>query len=107
MTYLDMTHQIEVLDLLYQMNVQENRTIVMVLHDINLACRYADHIVAIREGKVAAQGRPAEIITAELMKTVFSLDCEIISDPFYGTPLCIPRGQARSAPSLPAPADAV
>ncbi len=106
-TYLDMTHQIEVLDLLYQMNVHENRTIVMVLHDINLACRYADHIVAICEGKVAAQGRPAEIINAELIKTVFALDCEIIPDPLYGTPLCIPRGQARSAPILPAPVDAV
>lgn len=92
-TYLDLTHQIEVLDLLYELNVQEQRTIVMVLHDINLACRYADHIVAIRDGSIKAMGRPEEIICSELMQTVFQLPCEIIPDPLYGTPMCVPHGK--------------
>lgn len=92
-TYLDLTHQIEVLDLLYELNVQEQRTIVMVLHDINLACRYADHIVAIRDGSIKAMGRPEDIICSELMQTVFQLPCEIIPDPLYGTPMCVPHGK--------------
>jgi len=92
-TYLDLTHQIEVLDLLYDLNVQEQRTIVMVLHDINLACRYANHIVAIRDGSIKAMGRPEDIICSELMQTVFQLPCEIIPDPLYGTPMCVPHGK--------------
>lgn len=98
-TYLDLTHQIEVLDLLYELNVQEQRTIVMVLHDINLACRYADHIVAIRDGSIKAKGTPGEIINSELMQTVFQLPCEIIPDPLYGTPMCVPRGKGKRRPS--------
>ncbi|AJY73830.1 ABC transporter ATP-binding protein [Paenibacillus beijingensis] len=94
-TYLDLTHQIEVLDLLYEMNDRERRTIVMVLHDLNLACRYADHIVAIRQGKIQAQGRPDEVVTTELIEAVFQLKCEIIADPLYGTPLCIPHDKSR------------
>ncbi|RAR41224.1 ABC transporter ATP-binding protein [Paenibacillus sp. MDMC362] len=97
-TYLDLTHQIEVLDLLYELNVQEQRTIVMVLHDINLACRYADHIVAIRDGSIKAKGAPGEIINSELMQTVFQLPCEIIPDPLYGTPMCVPRGKGMRRP---------
>ncbi|RUT35644.1 ABC transporter ATP-binding protein [Paenibacillus zeisoli] len=89
-TYLDMTHQIEVLDLLYEMNRRDDRTIVMVLHDINLACRYADHIVAIRAGQIEAEGKPGEVIDEQLIEKVFRLKCEIIPDPLYGTPLCIP-----------------
>ncbi|QAY67958.1 ABC transporter ATP-binding protein [Paenibacillus protaetiae] len=94
-TYLDLTHQIEVLDLLYDLNRKEQRTIVMVLHDINLACRYADHIVAIRKGKIEAEGKPEHIINAGLMANVFQLECEIIPDPLFGTPLCVPRGKGR------------
>ncbi|MFE0558545.1 ABC transporter ATP-binding protein [Paenibacillus sp. NPDC058910] len=97
-TYLDLTHQIEVLDLLYELNVQEQRTIVMVLHDINLACRYADHIVAIRDGSIKAKGKPGDIIDSELMQTVFQLPCEIIPDPLYGTPMCVPRGKGIRRP---------
>lgn len=92
-TYLDLTHQIEVLDLLFELNLREERTIVMVLHDINLACRYADHIVAIRKGKIEAEGQPSKVVDAKLMKTVFELQCDIIADPVYGTPLCIPHGK--------------
>jgi iron complex transport system ATP-binding protein len=94
-TYLDLTHQIEVLDLLYEMNDRDQSTIVMVLHDINLACRYADHIVAIRDGIIEAQGRPDEVVNVKLIETVFRLKCEIIPDPLYGTPLCIPHDNSR------------
>jgi len=91
-TYLDVTHQIEVLDLLYKLNQEENRTIVMVLHDINLACRYATNIIALVNKELYAQGRPEDIITVKLVKDVFQLNCKIIEDPIYGTPMCIPYG---------------
>ena len=102
-TYLDLTHQIEVLDLLYDLNAKEQRTIVMVLHDINLACRYADHIVAIRDGSIKAEGKPGDIINSDLMQTVFQLPCEIIQDPLYGTPMCIPCGKGKRRPSAVQP----
>ncbi|CAG9613050.1 Petrobactin import ATP-binding protein FpuD [Bacillus rhizoplanae] len=94
-TYLDMTHQIEVLDLLFELNENEQRTIVMVLHDLNLACRYADHIVAIRDKQIYAQGKPEDIINDKLVRDVFRMNCEIIRDPLFGTPLCIPQGKGR------------
>lgn len=102
-TYLDLTHQIEVLDLLYDLNAKEQRTIVMVLHDINLACRYADHIVAIRDGSIKAEGKPGDIINSDLMQNVFQLPCEIIPDPLYGTPMCVPRGKGKRRPSAVQP----
>lgn len=102
-TYLDLTHQIEVLDLLYDLNAKEQRTIVMVLHDINLACRYADHIVAIRDGSIKAEGKPGDIINSDLMQTVFQLPCEIILDPLYGTPMCVPCGKGKRRPSAVQP----
>jgi len=92
-TYLDLAHQIEVLDLLRDLNRQEGKTIVMVLHDLNLACRYADHMVAVHQRTAFAQGRPADILTEALVKQVFDLNCRIIADPFFGTPLCIPFGR--------------
>lgn len=95
-TYLDLAHQIEVLDLLRELNRKQNKTIIMVLHDLNLACRYADHMVAVHRGTAFAQGRPGDILTEALVKQVFDLDCRIIPDPFFGTPLCIPFG--REAP---------
>lgn len=94
-TYLDMSHQIEVLDLLFELNEREGRTIVMVLHDLNLACRYAHHIVAVHNKTVFAQGRPEDIVTREMVRTVFRMDCEIAVDPLFGTPLCIPHGRGR------------
>jgi iron complex transport system ATP-binding protein len=94
-TYLDMTHQIEILDLLFELNEREKRTIVMVLHDLNLACRYAHHVVAVHERGIFAQGKPEEIITEELVRTVFNMDCQITSDPLFGTPMCIPFGKGR------------
>ncbi|MCR6110152.1 ABC transporter ATP-binding protein [Bacillus sp. A301a_S52] len=95
-TYLDMTHQVDVLDLLFELNEKEQRTIVMVLHDINLACRYAHNIVAVKDKKIYAQGRPEEIITVNTLKNVFHMDCEIIYDPIFGTPLCVPHGRGRA-----------
>jgi len=89
-TFLDVAHQIEVLDLLRDLNRQQNKTIVMVLHDLNLACRYADHLVAVHQRGVAAAGAPQAILSEALVKTVFDLNCRIIDDPFYGTPLVIP-----------------
>jgi len=93
-TYLDLAHQIEVLDLLYQLNCQAGRTILMVLHDLNLACRYSHHLVALRQGTVVAQGSPPEVVTETLVKAVFGLDSRIIRDPVAGTPLCIPISQS-------------
>jgi len=97
-TYLDMAHQIEVLELLSELNELEGRTIVMVLHDINLACRYADHIVAVANGAVYAEGAPSDIVDEKLISGVFGMDCRMIRDPVYGTPLCVPIG-ARAAAS--------
>ncbi|KMY32471.1 ABC transporter [Lysinibacillus xylanilyticus] len=94
-TYLDLTHQIEILDLLFELNQQQKRTIIMVLHDINLACRYADHIITVRDRGVFQQGRPEEIMTKTLVKHVFDLDCKMTNDPIFGTPLCIPFGKGR------------
>ncbi|MBB6446305.1 ABC transporter ATP-binding protein [Bacillus benzoevorans] len=94
-TYLDMTHQIEILDLLFDLNENEQRTIVMVLHDLNLACRYAHNIVAIKDQKIFAQGKPENIINQNLVKSVFGMDCEVTLDPLFGTPLCIPHGRGR------------
>lgn len=96
-TYLDMSHQIEILDLLYELNQTEQRTIVMVLHDLNLACRYADHIVAVHDRSVVAEGHPHAIMTEELVRRVFQMDCQITRDPIYGTPMCIPFSKSRLA----------
>ncbi|KQX35220.1 iron-dicitrate transporter ATP-binding subunit [Devosia sp. Root436] len=96
-TFLDITHQIELLDLLGQLNRRDGQTIVAVLHDLNHACRYATHIIAMRDGAVIAEGPPREIVTAELVEAVFGLPCIIIDDPIAHTPLVIPRG------SLPMP----
>ncbi len=92
-TYLDLAHQIEVLDLLRQLNREEGKTIVMVLHDLNLACRYADHLVAVHQRRAFAQGAPADVLTEALVREVFALECRIIADPYFGTPLCIPVGR--------------
>lgn len=93
-TFLDIAHQIELLDLLAELNAQ-GRTVVAVLHDLNQACRYASHLVAMKDGVLVAEGNPAEIVTAELVETVFGLPCIVIPDPVAGTPLIVPKGQGR------------
>lgn len=90
-TFLDIAHQIEVLDLTARLNRDENRTIVIVLHDLNLACRYAHHVVAMRSGVIVAAGAPGDVITADTVADVFGLDCLVIDDPVSGTPLVVPR----------------
>lgn len=92
-TYLDLAHQIEVLDLLYDLNRNAGRTVIMVLHDLNMACRYSHHLVALRDGEVVDQGRPAEVVTETLVRQVFGLHSRIIPDPIAGTPLCVPISQ--------------
>ncbi|MEH7109209.1 ABC transporter ATP-binding protein [Bacillus sp. JJ1764] len=94
-TYLDMTHQIEILDLLFELNEEKKRTVVMVLHDLNLACRYAHNIVVIKDQQIYAEGKPEHVINCSLVKKVFNLDCEVTMDPLFGTPLCIPYGKGR------------
>jgi iron complex transport system ATP-binding protein len=92
-TFLDMAHQVEILDLLYHLNRQQERTIVMVLHDLNQACRYGDYLIALKAGQVVARGSPETIVTEQLVEQVFNLNCRIYSDPITGTPLCIPISQ--------------
>jgi iron complex transport system ATP-binding protein len=94
-TYLDMTHQIEILDLLFDLNQDNGRTVVMVLHDINLACRYADHIIAVKDKTVFAQGQPEDVVTCDMMQHVFEMICDVREDPLFGTPMCIPHGKGR------------
>ncbi|WP_088830669.1 ABC transporter ATP-binding protein [Paenibacillus tyrfis] len=94
-TYLDLAHQIEVLDLLYELNESEQRTIVMVLHDINLACRYAHNIVAIKDRKIWAEGRPQDIVNEDLIRSVFELESRIVEDPLFGTPMVVPFGRGK------------
>ena len=89
-THLDIAHQIEVLDLLKELTREHNRTIVMVLHDINLAVRYADNLIAMRDGKIKTFGEPHNVVTAQMMHEVFSIQAQILQDPVSGSPLCIP-----------------
>jgi iron complex transport system ATP-binding protein len=89
-TFLDLAHQVEVLDLLAGLNEREQRTIVLVLHDLNLACRYAHHLVAMKDGAIVAEGAPRDVITAETVDEVFGLACQVIDDPLTGTPLVLP-----------------
>jgi iron complex transport system ATP-binding protein len=99
-TFLDLSHQIDVLDLVLELNRRDGRTIVMVLHDLNLACRYAGHMVAMKQGKIVAQGDPVAVVTSDLVADVFGLACQVIDDPVSGTPLVIPIGRHHTAPSL-------
>ena len=95
-TFLDIAHQVEVLDLCADLH-EQGRTLVMVLHDLNQACRYATRVIAMRDGVLVAQGAPAEIVTADLVRDVFGLECRVIPDPETGTPLVVPA--ARRAPT--------
>ncbi|WP_037574944.1 ABC transporter ATP-binding protein [Phaeacidiphilus oryzae] len=89
-TYLDIAHQIEVLDLVAELNRERGQTTVAVLHDLNQAARYADHLVAMKAGRIAAEGPPSEVVTAELVREVFGLESVVVPDPVTGTPLVVP-----------------
>ncbi|WDI02059.1 ABC transporter ATP-binding protein [Paenibacillus urinalis] len=93
-TFLDMAHQLEVLQLLEELNISSQRTIVMVVHDLNHATRYAHHMIAIKQGKAAAIGSPQEVMTTEVMREVFGIEADIITDPRTGVPLCLPYALA-------------
>lgn len=88
-TYLDIAHQVELLDLCRDLN-RKGRTLVAVLHDLNLACRYATHMIAMRDGAIIAEGPPAAIVTEALMRDVFGLPSVVIEDPVSGAPLVVP-----------------
>ena len=90
-TYLDIAHQIEMLDLLAWLNRTEGRTVVMVLHDLNHACRYASHLIAMADGRIEAAGPPHEVVTVELIERVFGLQVMVIACPVTGAPLCVPH----------------
>ncbi|HJE58697.1 MAG TPA: ABC transporter ATP-binding protein [Nocardiopsis listeri] len=92
-TFLDVSHQVEVLDLLTDLNRSLGTTIVLVLHDLNLAARYADHLVALAEGRLHAEGAPERVLTPETVKAVFGLRSRIIVDPTSGKPLMLPIGR--------------
>jgi iron complex transport system ATP-binding protein len=94
-TFLDIAHQIELLELFAELNAEQGRTIVAVLHDLNHACRFADQIIAMKAGSIVAQGNPSEVITASLVEEVYGLKCQVIDDPETGTPLVIPRASSR------------
>ncbi|MBZ6177359.1 ABC transporter ATP-binding protein [Streptomyces olivaceus] len=110
-TYLDIQHQIDVLDLCAELHEEQGRTLVAVLHDLNHAARYATHLIALREGKIIAEGAPKDIVTADLVERVFGLRCQVIDDPETGTPLVVPaarkaRGAVTSTPEKAAAAKA-
>lgn len=88
-TYLDMAHQLEVLELLYELNRKQGCTIAMVLHDLNLAARFSDHLIAIRSGKIIKYGAPREVMTTAVLKKAFSIDAKIVQETSTGRPVCL------------------
>jgi ABC-type cobalamin/Fe3+-siderophores transport system ATPase subunit len=100
-TFLDIAHQVELLDLFADLNVAGERTLVAVLHDLNQASRYATHLIAMKDGRIVAQGAPSDIVTADMVLDVFGLRCRIITDPESGTPLVIPLARAVASTAQP------
>ncbi|ANC29843.1 ABC transporter ATP-binding protein [Isoptericola dokdonensis] len=92
-TYLDVTHQVELLDLLHDLNRERGTTVVMVLHELNLAARYADHLVVMSAGKVVAQGAPGDVLDEATVLDAFGLDARVVPDPVAGTPMIVPVGR--------------
>jgi iron complex transport system ATP-binding protein len=92
-TFLDVSHQVEVLDLLTDLNRRRGTTIVMVLHDLNLAARYSDHLIAIADGVIRAEGAPVDVLTEEVVRDVFGIESRVINDPVSGQPLMLPIGR--------------
>jgi iron complex transport system ATP-binding protein len=95
LSVLDLAHQLDVLDLLRRINLEHGRTVVMVLHDLELAGRYADHVIAMHDGRIVVEGSPAEVVTEQTLGLVFGVDALVVDDPLTGTPLVIPRPRAR------------
>ena len=99
-TFLDVSHQVEVLDLLTDLNRSRGTTIVMVLHDLNLAARYSDHLIALSNGRIHASGGPADVLTEDCVRTVFGIDSRVIIDPVSGKPLMLPIGRHHVASAV-------
>ena len=106
-TFLDVAHQIELLDLLCDLNARRGITIVMVLHDLNLAARYADRLVAMAGGRIHAEGAADEVLTRRTIREVFGLDSRIIADPVSGRPMMLPVGRHRTLPDRAAPEEQI
>ncbi|MGF0117242.1 ABC transporter ATP-binding protein [Promicromonospora sp. Marseille-Q5078] len=95
-TYLDLAHQVDLLDLLTELNRTRGTTVVMVLHELNLAARYADHLVVMSAGQVVAEGRPGDVLTAASVHAAFGLKARVVPDPVSGTPLVVPLGRTHN-----------
>ncbi|GAA4367819.1 ABC transporter ATP-binding protein [Nocardioides caricicola] len=93
-TYLDLAHQVEVLDLVSRLNRERGRTVVMVLHDLNLAARYSDVIVVMKDGAIVTEGTPNDVFTPDLLATTFGLDADVLACPRTGLPIVVPVSSA-------------
>ena len=98
-SFLDIAHQVEVLDLLTDLVRTSGRTIVAVLHDLNLACRYADHLIAMRDGRIVREGAPERIVDVDLVREVFGIESVVVADPASGMPLVSPISRYRRQPA--------
>ncbi|MBB3238042.1 ABC transporter ATP-binding protein [Phyllobacterium endophyticum] len=96
-TYLDIAHQFDVLELLKELNQKHARTVVMVVHDLNHAAQYADHIIAVADRRIYAVGSPADLLTQSLIKSVFGVEAHVIPHPINGTPFCLPYASVSHA----------
>jgi iron complex transport system ATP-binding protein len=100
-TYLDLAHQVEVLDLVTRLNRERGRTVVMVLHDLNLAARYSDTIAVMKDGVLVTQGNPTEVFTPAMLAETFGLDADVLPDPRTGLPIIVPTSSAASVELSP------
>lgn len=98
-TFLDLSHQFDVMDCLCRLNRQAGKTIVLVVHDLNLAARYADHIFALRDGRIVAAGSPADVLTPGTLRQVFDVETQIVSDDEHHLRFCMPVGKTTSTSS--------
>ncbi len=97
-TYLDLAHQVDVLELVGRLHTERGRTVVVVLHDLNLAARYAERLVAMKDGVLVASGTPEEVLTEQLLAEVFELEARVVPDPVTGTPMVVPVRRLRRRP---------
>ncbi len=97
-TFLDVAHQVEVLDLITDLNRREGTTVAIVLHDLNLAARYADHLIAMKDGRIVVEGSPSEVVTEQTVAEVFGLQSHVLVDPVSRTPMVVPIGRHHSTP---------
>lgn len=101
-TFLDLAHQMEVMEVITELVAQRGKTVIAVLHDLNQAARYADHMVMMKHGRIVAAGPPAEIMSADTIERVFEVRAHIVADPVTGTPMCVPLGRGKRHPPAPA-----